>query len=153
MYFRWFEVVDKKIEFIPPVQYACECVQTKEKEIRKLIALHTAEPKRNINPFTMRLQGNIDATVMGGMIKFRDAFLTPEFIKENPEMLPHVNRLKSVILDQINVLESALVLHEQIAPPNVQPLHKRLIESFRTMKQAMAPFLRQRLVSQDSIIK
>ncbi|XP_012288369.1 dedicator of cytokinesis protein 3 [Orussus abietinus] len=149
---RWFEVVEKRSELLAPVQYACETMQSVERELRRLVAQYTAEPHRNINPFSMRLQGIIDANVMGGITKYQEAFLTPEFSRQNPEMVPHVNKLKSLILDQMSVLESGLVLHGQIAPAGVQPLHKRLIERFTQLKQGLGPLARQRTVHQDSII-
>jgi hypothetical protein len=101
----------------------------------------------------MRLQGIIDANVMGGITKYQEAFLTPEFARQNAEMVSHVNRLKNLILDQMSVLEAGLLLHGQIAPAGVQPLHKRLIERFTQLKQGLGPMTRQRLLHQDSIIK
>lgn len=150
---RWFEVIEKRSELLAPVQYACETMQSVERELRRLVAQYTAEPHRNINPFSMRLQGIIDANVMGGITKYQEAFLTPEFARQNPEMVPHVNRLKGLILDQMSVLESGLVLHGQIAPNGVQPLHKRLIERFTQLKQGLGPLARQRTIHQDSIVK
>ncbi|XP_074109684.1 dedicator of cytokinesis spg isoform X2 [Cotesia typhae] len=149
---RWFEVIERRSELLAPVQYACETMQNVENELRRLVAQYTAEPHRNINPFSMRLQGIIDANVMGGITKYQEAFLTGEFSRQNPEMLPHVNKLKNLILDQISVLESGLVLHGQIAPPGVQPLHKRLIERFTQLKQSLGNLTRQRTIHQDSII-
>ncbi|XP_015607824.1 dedicator of cytokinesis protein 3 isoform X2 [Cephus cinctus] len=149
---RWFEVIKKRSELLAPVQYACETMQSVERELRRLVAQYTAEPHRNINPFSMRLQGIIDANVMGGITKYQEAFLTPEFARQNPDMVQHVNRLKSLILDQMSVLESGLVLHGQIAPAGVQPLHKRLIERFTQLKQGLDPLARQRTVHQDSIV-
>ncbi|RLU17100.1 hypothetical protein DMN91_011169 [Ooceraea biroi] len=149
---RWFEVIEKRSELLAPVQYACETMQSVERELRRLVAQYTAEPHRNINPFSMRLQGIIDANVMGGITKYQEAFLTPEFARQNPEMVPHVNRLKGLILDQMSVLESGLVLHGQIAPAGVQPLHKRLIERFTQLKQGLGPLARQRTIHQDSIV-
>ncbi|XP_016844337.1 dedicator of cytokinesis protein 3 isoform X2 [Nasonia vitripennis] len=149
---RWFEVIEKRSELLAPVQYACETMQSVERELRRLVAQYTAEPHRNINPFSMRLQGIIDANVMGGITKYQEAFLTTEFARQNPEMVPHVNRLKNLILDQMSVLEAGLLLHGQIAPSGVQPLHKRLIERFTQLKQSLGPMTRQRLVHQDSII-
>ncbi|XP_023246842.1 dedicator of cytokinesis protein 3 [Copidosoma floridanum] len=149
---RWFEVVEKRSELLAPVQYACETMQSVERELRRLVAQYTAEPHRNINPFSMRLQGIIDANVMGGITKYQEAFLTAEFARLNPEMVPHVNRLKNLIIDQMSVVEAGLLLHGQIAPPGVQPLHKRLIERFTQLKQSLGPLTRQRLVHQDSII-
>ncbi|CAB0036454.1 unnamed protein product [Trichogramma brassicae] len=149
---RWFEVVEKRSELLAPVQYACETMQTVERELRRLIAQYDADPHRNINPFSMRLQGVIDANVQGGITKYQEAFLTLEFARQNPEMIPHVVRLKNLIFDQMNVLESGLQVHGRIAPPGVQPLHKRLIERFTQLKQSLGPISRQRLVHQDSII-
>ncbi|XP_043283024.1 dedicator of cytokinesis protein 3 isoform X2 [Venturia canescens] len=149
---RWFEVIERRSELLAPVQYACETMQSVERELRRLVAQYTAEPHRNINPFSMRLQGIIDANVMGGITKYQEAFLTPEFSRLNPEMVPHVNKLKNLILDQMSVLESGLVLHGQIAPSGVQPLHKRLIERFTQLKQSLGPLARQRIIHQDSII-
>lgn len=101
----------------------------------------------------MRLQGIIDANVQGGIKKYQEAFLAPEFAQNNPEMVPHVIRLKNLILDQVSVLEAGLLLHGKIAPAGVQPLHKRLIEKFTEFKQRLGPMTRQRIVHQDSIIK
>ncbi|XP_046744108.1 dedicator of cytokinesis protein 3 isoform X1 [Diprion similis] len=149
---RWFEVIEKRTELLAPVQFACETMQSVERELRKLVAQYTAEPHRNINPFSMRLQGIIDANVMGGITKYEEAFLTPEFSRQNQDAIPHVNRLRSLILDQMSVLESGLLLHGQLAPAGVQPLHKRLIERFTQLKQGLGPLARQRTMHQDSII-
>lgn len=150
---RWFEVIEKRSELLAPVQYACETMLSVERELRRLVAQYTAEPHRNINPFSMRLQGIIDANVMGGITKYQEAFLTSEFARQNPEMVPHVNRLKGLILDQMSVLEAGLNLHGQIAPAGVQPLHKRLHERFTQLKQNLGPLARQRTIHQDSIVK
>lgn len=53
---RWFEVVQRTVECIPPVQYACETMEAMTRELRQLIQMYTADPKKNINPFSMRLQ-------------------------------------------------------------------------------------------------
>ncbi|XP_031827165.1 dedicator of cytokinesis spg isoform X2 [Nomia melanderi] len=149
---RWFEVIEKRSELLAPVQYACETMQSVERELRRLVAQYTAEPHRNINPFSMRLQGIIDANVMGGITKYQEAFLTPEFARQNPDMVPHVNRLKSLILDQMSVLEAGLNLHGQIAPAGVLPLHNRLHERFTQLKQGLGTLARQRTIHQDSIV-
>lgn len=40
-------------------------MEAAERELRSLISQYTADPTRNINPFSMRLQGTIDANVQG----------------------------------------------------------------------------------------
>jgi dedicator of cytokinesis protein 3 len=53
---RWFEVIRRRVEEIPPVRFACETMESVNAELRQLISLHTADSKRNINPLSMRLQ-------------------------------------------------------------------------------------------------
>lgn len=47
------------------MEFACETMENVAKELYELIDQYRADPKRNINPFSMRLQGIIDANVMG----------------------------------------------------------------------------------------
>lgn len=35
---RWFEVIEKRSELLAPVQYACETMQSVERELRRLVA-------------------------------------------------------------------------------------------------------------------
>lgn len=53
---RWFEVTHSVVEEVPPVRFACETMESVNAELRQLIALYTTDPKRNINPLSMRLQ-------------------------------------------------------------------------------------------------
>ncbi|XP_076266616.1 dedicator of cytokinesis spg isoform X4 [Rhynchophorus ferrugineus] len=134
---RWFEVVSRQTDDIPPVQYACETMQNVENELRQLIAIYAHEPKRNLNPFTMRLQGIIDANVQGGLSKYQQAFFTKEFAKLYPEHKCYVNTLQDLISNAIRVIEEGLCLHGKLAPPSVQPLHHRLIERFHQLGESL----------------
>lgn len=87
---RWFEIVDRYAQHVyiaresvrdntirlslfihrsfqelTPVEFACETMENVAKELHELIEQYRADSKRNINPFSMRLQGIIDANVMG----------------------------------------------------------------------------------------
>ena len=130
-------MVDRHIEEIAPVQYACETVLSVNRELQQLASLHAAEPRRNINPFSMRLQGVIDACVMGGIAKYQEAFFNTEFLASQPGHLEHVLQLRQCIVEQVRILEAALTLHGKLAPPEVQPLHKRLVECLMQMKQRL----------------
>uniref|UniRef100_A0AAR5PSM5 Dedicator of cytokinesis protein 3 n=1 Tax=Dendroctonus ponderosae TaxID=77166 RepID=A0AAR5PSM5_DENPD len=134
---RWFEVIDRQTEEIPPVQFACETMRNVENELRQLIAVYTHEPKRNLNPFTMRLQGIIDANVQGGLSKYQQAFFTKEFAKLYPEHKCYVNTLQELIWNATTVIEEGLYLHGKLAPVTVQPLHQRLIERFLQLRESL----------------
>jgi dedicator of cytokinesis protein 3 len=49
-------VVEKGEKEVAPVQFACETMESVNKELRQLINQYTLDRKRNINPFSMRLQ-------------------------------------------------------------------------------------------------
>ncbi|XP_037792049.1 dedicator of cytokinesis protein 4-like [Penaeus monodon] len=131
---KWFEVVEQRIEQLCPPQYACETVERNNKQIRQVMQHYRANPQDNIQPFTMRLQGTIDAAVNGGIAKYQDAFFGPDYLVVYPEYADHVNRLKVLISDQTMILEGALELHGKIAPPANQPLHRRLVEVFEGLR-------------------
>lgn len=149
----WFEVISRRTEEIPPVKYACETMIAVDKELKQLIAVYTAEPKRNLNPFTMRLQGIIDANVQGGVSKYQQAFFTQEFSKLFPEHMTYVYTLKTLILDVVQILEEGLTLHGQLAPVGVQPLHQRLLERFAQLRQSLGSMMRLKRQQSDSIVK
>lgn len=153
----------RSFQELTPVEFACETMENVAKELYELIDQYRADPKRNINPFSMRLQGIIDANVMGehsknsnsivsqaitilsissfvgGISKYQDAFFTEEFRQsaEGKSQLANVQRLKQLMLKQVQILETALELHGSLAPDGVQPLHKRLLERFTQMKQSI----------------
>ena len=134
---RWFQVTGQQVEEIAPVQYACETVSSVNKELEQLTALHKAEPRRNINPLSMRLQGVIDACVNGGIAKYQEAFFTSEFLAGQQSHLEHVLQLRQCIVEQMRILDTGLALHGRLAPPEVQPLHKMLVDRLAQMKQRL----------------
>lgn len=149
---RWFEVRAQSVEELNPVEFACETMGNVGKELFELVAQYKTDPRRNINPFSMRLQGVIDANVMGGISKYQMAFFNEDFLKQHPKQSANVQRLKSLILEQMQVLETALELHGQLAPISVQPLHKRLLERFQQLRQSLSGMGRLRRQHSESIV-
>lgn len=173
---RWFEIVDRyhfikylnfhfqlpinggyfhrSFQELTPVEFACETMENVAKELYDLIDQYRADAKRNINPFSMRLQGIIDANVMGGISKYQDAFFNERFIQsaEGKTQQINVQRLKSLIMKQVQILETALELHGNLAPEGVQPLHKRLLERFTQMKQSLSGMERMKRQFSESIV-
>ncbi|XP_037077735.1 dedicator of cytokinesis protein 3-like [Pollicipes pollicipes] len=136
---RWFPVVSARRELISPIRHGCETVSAANRQLRQLIAQYTPPAADvNISPLSMRLQGIIDAAVNGGIANFKDAFFTAEFPAQNPDMAPHVPQLKGLIQEQLSILEHGLTLHGQLAPANVQPLHRRLRQCLRELRQGAA---------------
>ncbi|XP_055616289.1 dedicator of cytokinesis protein 3 isoform X2 [Toxorhynchites rutilus septentrionalis] len=137
---RWFEVTNASVHELTPVEFACETVANVNKELSDLIVQYRLEPKRNLNPFTMRLQGSVDANVNGGFNKYQDAFFSERFTKspEARDQSLHVQRLKRLIFEQMQILRQALELHRSLAPEEVLPLHNRLSEAFLELEKSTA---------------
>ncbi|XP_066947355.1 dedicator of cytokinesis protein 3 isoform X4 [Macrobrachium rosenbergii] len=131
---KWFEIIDQRIEQLCPPQCACETVEKNNKQLKQMSLQYRANPHDNIQPFTMRLQGTIDAAVNGGIAKYQDAFFGPDYLHMYPENSEHVNRLKVLFNEQTLILEGALELHGKIAPLANQPLHRRLVEVFEDLR-------------------
>ncbi|XP_060800928.1 dedicator of cytokinesis protein 4 [Amyelois transitella] len=151
---RWSEVISRSVEEIPPVEFACETMESTERELLSLITQYTADPTRNINPFSMRLQGTIDANVQGGITKYEQAFLSAEFARAAaPREAAAAGRLRRLVGAQLAVLEAGLALHARLAPDDVKPLHRRLVERFNQLRQNLGPGLaRARRQLSESIV-
>ncbi|EEC15424.1 dedicator of cytokinesis protein, putative, partial [Ixodes scapularis] len=133
----WQAVVHQRLQEVPPLVHACESVEAMNQELRRLVALFSREPSRGIAPLSMRLAGVIEAAVNGGIAKYQEAFFGPRFALDHPEQAPHITRLKALILDKVHILEGGLSLHGRLAPPEVLPLQRRLVDRFVIMKQSV----------------
>ncbi|KAI1296790.1 Dedicator of cytokinesis protein 4 [Halotydeus destructor] len=131
---RWFEVTQKRVTEVSPLEHACETVENMNVELQKIITSYTSEPTKPISPLSMRLQGVIEAAVNGGVAKYQDAFFNSNYIRLHPDHLRYIKKLKMLILHKVRVLEGGLSLHGRLVPSNMQPLHKRLVERFTVMR-------------------
>ncbi|ORX57813.1 hypothetical protein BCR36DRAFT_409280 [Piromyces finnis] len=84
----------------------------------------------NINPLTMLLNGSVDARVNGGVPMYRNAFLCPEFLEQNPEYDYLINKMRKLIEQQAIIIHEGLELHDRLVTPEMRPLHENLIKSF-----------------------
>lgn len=57
---------------ISPVLNAVETVESKNKELERIIARLSADKSQSVNPLSMILNGVIDAAVMGGIAKYEE---------------------------------------------------------------------------------
>lgn len=132
---RWFEVKRQTVRELPPVEVACETMENTLKELEDLVNQYKVDNKRNLNPFTMRLKGTIDANVQGGIPKYQEAFFSEAYLNAPEGKDPNVQKLRSLIINIMQVLENALDLHGKLAPAEVQPLHKMLVERFQHFRE------------------
>lgn len=55
---------------------AVETVESKNKELERIIARLSADKSQSVNPLSMILNGVIDAAVMGGIAKYEEVRYT-----------------------------------------------------------------------------
>jgi len=115
-------IVSKEAVEKAPIVTAVETMEDKNKELQTIIGDHSRSRDLNINPLTMALNGVIDAAVMGGTDKYRDAFFTPAFRQANPELVPELERLERLIATQIEILKMGVSVHRSKCPESLMPM-------------------------------
>lgn len=152
---RWFEVKSEPIiRELTPVEVACETMEMTIRELQELSNQYRPDSSTNINinPFTMRLQGTIDANVQGGIPKYQEAFLSEAYLKspEGRKTNTYVQKLRHLIGELLNVLETALELHERLIPSQMKPLHNVLVERLQKIRESVVGLSRLRRMNTDS---
>ncbi|OUM65837.1 hypothetical protein PIROE2DRAFT_32401, partial [Piromyces sp. E2] len=128
---RRSEVIYLKIIELSPIENAVLTLIAKNRELN--MAKERYEKAEitggvNINPLTMLLNGSVDARVNGGVPMYRNAFLCPEFLEQNPEYDYLTNKMKKLIEQQAVIIHKALELHDRLVTPEMRPLHENLIK-------------------------
>ncbi|KAH8278766.1 hypothetical protein KR018_008948, partial [Drosophila ironensis] len=153
---RWFPVAKTTTFKISPLERAVEIMRDTNRDVRQLVILHRSDEKLNINPLTMKLNGIIDPAVMGGFTKYEEAFLTEEYLEQNPDDKDLIDELKDLIAMQIPLLEIAITLHRQRAPESLKALQERLESIFADTKRHVETHYGQKTcdlkVERDSVV-
>ena len=109
---RRSQIIRKDVKESHPIENAFKSVQEKNKELEEFNSKFASE-NAQLQSFTMILKGTIDAAVNGGTEKYKDAFFTATFEKENPKFVNMVKDLKYELNHQIKILAEGLDLHKK----------------------------------------
>eukprot|EP01098_Paradermamoeba_levis_P012361 TRINITY_DN5393_c0_g1_i1.p1 TRINITY_DN5393_c0_g1~~TRINITY_DN5393_c0_g1_i1.p1 ORF type:complete len:166 (-),score=52.47 TRINITY_DN5393_c0_g1_i1:91-528(-) len=133
---RRLEITSRAEVELSPIENAVNTVASKTLELNEIIQKYTTDKtsKQNINPFTMVLKGVIDAAVSGGVELYMKAFFVASFARENPDMVPLINRFKEALKQQVEVLEKGLGLHKTLCSSEMAGLQEQLEVKFKQMK-------------------
>uniref|UniRef100_A0A803Y9E0 Dedicator of cytokinesis protein 4 n=1 Tax=Meleagris gallopavo TaxID=9103 RepID=A0A803Y9E0_MELGA len=134
---RWFEVEKREVVEMSPLENAIEVLENKNQQLRTLISQCQTRQMQNINPLTMCLNGVIDAAVNGGVTRYQEAFFVKEYVLNHPEDGEKITRLRELMLEQAQILEFGLAVHEKFVPQDMRPLHKKLVDQFFVMKSSL----------------
>jgi len=119
-----------------PIENAIQAIKGKNDELlaleRKFEPLSYEDKEDiNVNSLSLALTSVIDSPLNGGIHKYKEAFLGESYIcqhKENKEQMEFVQRLKSVIEDQVVIVRRCLDIHQSLVSKEMKPFHRSLVE-------------------------
>lgn len=131
-----------------PIENALATMRNKNRELRQLASkykpfVNNPSPGEfNLNPFTMSLNGAVDAPVNGGVNMYKETFLGPVFVSEFPDLAELVLHLEKEIMDQVLIVDECLCIHQALVPKQMEPLHQQLmllfVKNFRSELESIA---------------
>lgn len=136
---------------LSPIENACESMSNVNKELIEMIVDYSSDLKLNINPLSMKINGIVDAAVMGGFKKYEEAFLVPEFLEQNPSFYQWTQKLKDLIAEQIPLLQKLLEIHKNRVTDDAKALHLKIEGCFALMKNEIETKYGKR--SSDALIE
>ena len=132
---RRSEIVDIQTIEISPIESALNNIRDKTKELNILKVRYTNLAKTgqavSTNALSMSLDSAVDAPGNGGVSLYREAFVSPVYLIENPDRSDQVQRLREAIEEQVQTIDACLKLHKELCPPEMMPFHETLERFFR----------------------
>ncbi|KAI8332559.1 hypothetical protein BC941DRAFT_516704 [Chlamydoabsidia padenii] len=121
---------------ISPIENAVDAMNNKTNELSSLDKTYSAyvsnpQVAYNLNPFSMALNGAVDAPVNGGVPLYKKAFMSDYYWHKNPDMHEWVDRLKVAIDEQVIVIDRCLDTHEKLVCPEMRPFHDNLVKLYK----------------------
>eukprot|EP00800_Vazella_pourtalesii_P011037 TRINITY_DN2667_c1_g1_i1.p1 TRINITY_DN2667_c1_g1~~TRINITY_DN2667_c1_g1_i1.p1 ORF type:complete len:1797 (+),score=87.02 TRINITY_DN2667_c1_g1_i1:526-5391(+) len=130
-----FPVKSSEIRDVSPLEYALETVESSSMELKELISSIKSGNAQYINQLSMRLNGIIDAAVMGGLKNYEDAFFTEEYLLSHPDKTDDISLLKAHIREQIEICQEGIRLHGKLCEESLYPFHQRIESQFSILKK------------------
>ena len=125
---RRSEIVDIQTIEISPIESALNDVRDKTKELNILKVRYTNLAKTgqavSTNALSMSLDSAVDAPGNGGVSLYREAFVSPVYLIENPDRSDQVQRLREAIEEQDRTIDACLKLHKELCPIVLQALDR-----------------------------
>lgn len=108
---RRSKIIHSQLIVVSPIENAVKAMENKNNELISLEKKYSAYLNHhgthiNINPFSMSLNGAVDAPVNGGVPLYKKAFLSKAYWDKNPEMRPWIQRLQDAIYQQVILIYS-----------------------------------------------
>ncbi|XP_060568206.1 dedicator of cytokinesis protein 4-like isoform X4 [Ruditapes philippinarum] len=134
---RWYEVTETEIEMLCPIRVAIDQLKQNNSELQILITRCQLNPKLFFSQLEMKLNGNIAASVQGGIAKYQEAFFTKEFEMRHPDEAIFLDQMKFLLHEQVKMLKTGMQIHGRLVPESLRPLHESLETEFKKMKKTV----------------
>lgn len=141
---RRSKIVHSHLSVVSPIENAVTAMENKNEELlslEKKYSAHlgingnrrpsTSHQNLNINPFSMSLNGAVDAPVNGGVPLYKKAFLSKSYYDKNPDMRGWIHRLQEAIRRQVRIIKKCLDTHNKLVSLEMRPFHVTLTEFFQ----------------------
>jgi dedicator of cytokinesis protein 3 len=139
---RRVPVRSEQVVTFTPLQTAINNLKVKNEDVKKIIEQCQTDPSHNVNDLSMNLNGILDAAVMGGVAKYKQAFFDGTYLTQSPSELQIVSGFYVAFQEQIRIAKIGMSVYEKHAPENLQPHVSHLLKCYSKMKAELADFLK-----------
>jgi hypothetical protein len=112
---RRAEVVSVSFTELSPIENAVVAMRAKNRELlalEKRYLVFVGSGRVSCNPFSMSLNGAVNAPVNGGVKLYKQAFLKNEkYLRTNPDKSAHIRELDDAVIEQVSDTISLFIGH------------------------------------------
>ncbi|XP_063703271.1 dedicator of cytokinesis protein 1 isoform X2 [Culicoides brevitarsis] len=147
-------ITNVTITKVSPIQNAIETMEKENKSLRELVVKYSVNPNAPIQQLSMKLNGVVEAAVMGGLKVYENAFLSEEYSAKNPRDYSEVQKLKDLIANQMPLLQNLVTIHKELTSKSndLQNFHKNIEEKFNKMQTEIEEKYGKRTADFDQIV-
>ncbi|KAG9050696.1 hypothetical protein FS837_003034 [Tulasnella sp. UAMH 9824] len=132
---RRSEIVSVQVVETSPIENAIQDVEARTRELhmleRKYKTLAQTERVISTNPLTAALNNAVDSPDDSGVLLYRQAFLSPDYLTEHPDQVDAMHKLSVVIEDHVRVIRRCIALHGALCSPEMRTFHGVLDRFFQ----------------------
>ncbi|KIO32188.1 hypothetical protein M407DRAFT_67006 [Tulasnella calospora MUT 4182] len=132
---RRSEIVSVQVVETSPIENAIQDVEARTRELHmlelKYKTLAQTERVISTNPLTAALNNAVDSPDDSGVLLYRQAFLSPDYLTEHPDQVDAMHKLSVVIEDHVRVIRRCLALHGALCSPEMRTFHGVLDRFFQ----------------------
>jgi len=134
-------------QLITPLQNAVNSISDKNVHVAGVVDTVHNDLQHNVSDLSMNLNGIIDAAVMGGITKYREAFFDGVYFASHPDEVPLGRQFKEALAEQLRVVESGMACFDEYCPESLTPLKEHLEEKAAEMQKDLTVFINEEVES------